>query len=248
MNQILKIGLKEGLIKDIRYFEEKPMNYNGIFDGIIGNIYKNTFDTNYIGQRIARKLNELGFVSGEFTHIYINFTENLQEDEICESSVLLDKQLKYFNYGLNILKFNKLTDFEKDSKIKEITFSVLYWIYKEDEFRLNLIKKVEEFIGKYDKLLMIRFKIKETSQYKIDLSYQIRPTDNMSKLYINYTDKKNNSSKIILREIFDYQDLYSIIDRIILKEGKIIFQPKKSYYADLIAAKYNSQDLQIDVR
>lgn len=247
MSKILKIDFKKSLIKDIRYFEEKPMSYVGIFDGIIGNVYKNTTDTNYIGQRIARKLNELGFVSGVFTHIYINFTEKLQDNEIYESSIMLDKQLKYFNYGLNVLKFNKLTDLEKDSKIKEITFCVLYWIYKEDKFKLNLIEKVQNLIDKYDKSLKIKYKIKETSQYKIDLSYQIRPTDIMSKLYINYTDKKNNLNKIVSKEIFEYQDLYSIIDRVIIKDGKIIFQPKKSYYADLITTKYKSDEWQIVV-
>ncbi|MCW2121155.1 hypothetical protein [Flavobacterium sp. 7A] len=56
------------------YNEMKPKDFVGDFDGIIGNVYKTTEDTNSIGQRIARKLNELELVCAEFDHIYINFT------------------------------------------------------------------------------------------------------------------------------------------------------------------------------
>jgi hypothetical protein len=40
------------IIKDIRYYEIKPKDFNGI----IGNVYQITNGTNSIGQRIARKL------------------------------------------------------------------------------------------------------------------------------------------------------------------------------------------------
>ncbi|OUD27520.1 hypothetical protein, partial [Flavobacterium sp. FPG59] len=70
--------LTDRIIKDIRYYEEKPKDFVGDFNGIIGNVYKTTEDTNSIGQRIARKLNELELVCGEFDHIYIIFTKNIE--------------------------------------------------------------------------------------------------------------------------------------------------------------------------
>jgi hypothetical protein len=42
--------------KDIRYYEIKPKDFTGDFNGIIGNVYQITNGTNSIGQRIARKL------------------------------------------------------------------------------------------------------------------------------------------------------------------------------------------------
>ena len=66
------------IIKDIRYTEVKPKDFTGDFNGIIGNVYHITEETDSIGQRIARKLNEWEFISGEFDHIYINFSENLK--------------------------------------------------------------------------------------------------------------------------------------------------------------------------
>jgi len=270
------------LLKDIRFFEIKPDDYHGKFDGMIGNIYKNSPDTKYIGQRIARKLNEFGFISGEFDHIYINLSQKLNyhynafdkskispdplqflhlykdkrdievvgflANEIKESSVFLDKQIKYYDYGLQASVFNNLTDYEKDAKIKEITFKVLNRIYKNDDLKIQLIKNVSDLTDKYDKCLLIKYKTKETSQYRIDLSFQIRPNDDKSKLITEYTDKKENKTKQKITDILDYEDLYSLVDKVVIKDGLIIFQPKKSYHAELVAGKYKNQSWHIEIK
>lgn len=235
------------IIKDIRYFEIKPDDYQGKFDGILGNIFHNSPDTIYIGQRIARKLNEFGFISGEFDHIYINLSPKLIENEISESIVFLDKRIKYFNYRILNSVFNNLPDFEKDKKIREITFKVLNWIYKNDDLKTQLIKNVKNLIDTHDKHLVIKLKTKETGHYRIDLSFQIRPDDDKSKLIIEYTDKKENKTQQGILDILDYEDLYSLIDKVTLKDGLIVFQPKKSYHAELVAGKYKNLPLSIEI-
>lgn len=236
------------VIKDIRYLEAKPDGYQGEFDGIIGNVFQNSPDTNYVGQRISRKLNEFGFISGEFDHVYINLSHKINDNEIGESNVFLDKQIKCFDYGFSRTVFNDLTDFEKDKKIKEITFKVLNWIYKSDDLKTKLISNVKDLIGKYDKCLMIKYKTKETRHYRIDLSFQIRPDDEKSKLIIVYTDKKENKTQQGILDIQDYEDLYSLVDKVILKDGFIIFQPEKSYHAELVAGKYKNPPLSIEIK
>ena len=236
------------VLKDIRYFEIKPDDYHGKFDGMIGNIYQNSPDTKYIGQRIARKLNEFGFISGEFDHIYINLSQKLNDNEIHESPVFLDKQIKYFDYGLKASVFNNLTDSEKDVKIKEITFKVLNWIYKNDDLKIQLIKNVKDLIDKYDKCLFIKYISKETNQYRIELRFQIRPKEDKSKLITEYTDKKENKTQQAIADILDYEDLYSLVDKVVLKDGLIIFQPKKSYHAELVAGKYKNPTWSIEIK
>ncbi|QIH37299.1 hypothetical protein G7A72_00025 [Flavobacterium sp. Sr18] len=86
---------RERVIKDIRFYKIKQKDFTGDFNGIIGNVYHITEDTNSIGQRIARKLNELQFISGEFDHIYINFTGNIKHGKLVESEKFLDKRIKY---------------------------------------------------------------------------------------------------------------------------------------------------------
>jgi hypothetical protein len=236
------------VIKDIRYFEIKPDDYQGEFDGMLGNIIHNSPDTMYIGQRIARKLNEFGFISGEFDHIYISLSPKLSENEISESNVFLDKRIKHFDYGFSTSVFNNLTDLEKDNKIKEITFKVLRWIYRNDDLKTQLISNAKSLIDKYDKCLIIKFKTKETGHYRIDLSFQIRPSDDMSKLIIEYTDKKKNNTQQGILDILDYEDLYSLIDKVTLKDGFVVFRPKKSYHAELVTGKYKNPPLSIEIK
>ena len=235
------------IIKDIRYLETKPEDYHGKFDGILGNIYQNSPDTKYIGQRISRKLNEFGFISGEFDHIYINLSPKLENNEIRESNEFLDKRIKVFDYGFQIRVFNNLSDFEKDTKIKEITFKVLHWIYKNDDLKTQLITNVKNLMDKYNKRLTIKFKTKETKNYRIDLNFQIRPENDKSELIIEYFDKKENNTQQGILDILDYEDLYSLIDKITLKDGFIVFQPKKSYHAELVAGKYKKLPLSIAI-
>ena len=227
-------------IKDIRYYELKPDDYQGKFDGILGNIYQNSLDSKYIGQRIARKLNEFGFISGEFDHIYLNLSPRLKDGEIIESDVFLDKQIRHFNWGIKPHDFNNLTDEEKDFKIKSLTFQVLHLIYKNDDLKIQTINDVKDLIDKYGKRLIIKYKTKETSNYRIDLSFQIRPDNDKSKLIIEYTNKKDNYILQGTLDILDYEDLYSLIDNVTLKEDLVIFQPKKSYHAELVAKRYSN--------
>lgn len=236
------------IIKDIRYLETKPENYHGKFDGILGNVYQNSRDTKYIGQRISRKLNEFGFISGEFDHIYITLSPKLEDNKISESNVILDKRIKVLDYGFQISEFNNLPDFEKDTKIKEITFKVLYWIYKSDDLKIQLISNVKTLLDKYNKRLKINYKTKETKDYRIDLNFQIRPENDKSELIIDYIDKRENNTHQGVLDILDYEDLYSLIDKITLKDGFILFQPKKSYHAELVAGKYKKPPLSIEIK
>lgn len=236
------------IIKDIRYYELKPDDYRGKFDGILGNVYQNSPDTEYIGQRIARKLNELGFTSGEFDHIYLNLSPNLKDSEIIESDRFLDKRITHFNCGIKPFDFNNLSDEEKDLKIKALTFQVLQFIYKNDVLKIQTINNVKDLIDKYGKRMIIKYKTKETSNYRIDLSFQIRPDNDKSKLIIEYINKKDDSILLGTLDILDYEDLYSLVDNLILKDDLIVFQPKKSYHAELVAQRYDKPLNGIEIR
>ena len=236
------------IIRDIRYYENKPEDYQGEFDGILGNLYQDSPDTKYIGQRIARKLNEFGFVSGEFDHIYINLAPKLKDNEIRESDIFLDKRIKYFNYGIKPADFNKLTNEEKDIKIKTITFLILQWFYKNDELKIQIINNVNYLIDKFGKQLIVKYKTKENSNYRIDLSFQILPDNYKSKLIVEFTNKKENSRFHGTLDLIDYEDLYSLIDNMTLKDDFIVFQSKTSYHAELVAKKYNNSLTKIEIR
>ena len=208
-------------------------------------MYYNSPDTKYIGQRIARKLNEFRFISGVFDHIYINLTPRLNENDICENDIFLDKRIKNINYGIKPSLFNKLTEEEKEKTIKQITFTVFHWIYKNDIEKIQLIDYVKNLIDEFGKHLTIKYKTKETSKYKINLSFQIRPENDQSKLIIEYTNKNDNSKLQEFSHILNYEDLYSLIDNMTVKDGRIVFQPKKSYLTELVMS--NNIDFQMKI-
>lgn len=180
------------IIKDIRYYELKPKDFNGNFNGILGNVFQNTQDTSNIGQRIARKLNELEFISGEFDHIYINFSPNMKVDQMIVSEKFIDKRIKYIDFGIEPKTFNSLNNLDKDLKIKEITFKALFLLYSNDKQKTEIIIEVEDLITKFETEIEIAYKTKETNSYRIEISYMIKPKNSLSKIVVKYFDKKNN--------------------------------------------------------
>lgn len=235
------------IIKDIRYYEDKPSDYHGKFDGTLGNVYQNSLDTKYIGQRISRKLNELKLSGGEFDHIYICFSSKINENEIEEDNRFLDKRIRLFKYGIKPSQFNILTDTEKDLKVNRMTFEVLNFLFKDDEFKMQIINEAKEQVDRYGKLLVINYKVKETSGYRINLSFQIRPYDDTSKLITTYLNKKEASEFYNISDLCDYEDLYSLIDTVTVKQDSIIFQPKKSYRAEIVSKRYKDPITQIEI-
>jgi hypothetical protein len=126
------------ILKDIRYYESDKPNIEGqSMPGNLGKLFMPTTDTNYIGQRIARKLNELKYSLGEYDHIYINLTTIVEENQIQVSNRNIDKTIKYIDFGLNQSKFNSLTEQQKDDFIKSSTVDILRNISNEANFILS---------------------------------------------------------------------------------------------------------------
>ena len=226
------------IIKDIRYYEIKPKDFTGDFNGIIGNVYQITDDTNSIGQRIARKLNEFEFISGEFDHIYINFTENLKLGNLVESEKKLDKRIKYVDYGIEPKTFNSLTEYEKNKLVKDVTFKSLTLLFEKDNEKIEKIIEVENLLNKFETEIEIAYKTKETNSYKIEIGYMINPKKTLSKIVVKYFDKKTETQHKTTKELYFYEDIFYLINKIEVKNEKIIFSHKKTNLGEIATAKY----------
>ena len=232
--------MTDRIIRDIRFYELRPENYSGQFDGTLGHVYKNTPDTKQIGQRIARKLNELSFVSGLFDHIYIYLSPILLDSEMKIQESELDERIKSVHYGIQPSVFNSLSESEKDKWAKETAFKVLFLLFKTESIRTKTISDVEASINKYNSEIEIFYKTKETSAYKVELRYQITPGGNPSRITIKYLDKKENIKKHGSIDLVNYEDIYSLVDTIAIKDNTIVLNPKKSNVADLLSDKYKT--------
>ena len=231
--------MTDRIIKDIRYYESDNENVDGKrMPQDLGGIFKPTNDTNYIGQRIARKLNELKFSYGEFDHIFINLTTSLKEDEILVSNRNIDKRIKYLDFGVNSTTFNSLNDLDKNTLLKSLTFILLKHISIGEN--LKFVNEVEQLILQFDTEIKISYKTKETNAFKIDIGYQIKPKDNSTRAIINYMDKKSNFCRQGYLNIQFYDDIYSLVDTISFADETITLKPKKSFVADVHNERYKT--------
>jgi hypothetical protein len=233
------------ILKDIRYYESDKPNVEGqSMPGNLGRIFQPTQDTNYIAQRIARKLNELQYSYGEYDHIYINLTTVLSENEIKLSSRNIDKTIKYIDFGVSQSKYNALTDQQKNAFLKSSTVGILETI--SHEFNLTLVNEMARQLSQFDTELSIRYKTKETTSYIIEIYYQIAPKDGFTKAIIEYQDKKNNNCYRTNFKLKAWDDIYSLIDTVSIKDNEVILNPKKSFRADLYNERYKTP-IKIDI-
>ena len=238
--------MTDRIIRDIRFYELRPQNYSGQFDGILGHVYKNTPDTKHIGQRIARKLNELNFVSGIFDHVYVFFSPTLPDNEMKIQETELDVRLKSVHYGIKPSVFNSFSESDKDKWVKETAFKILYLLFQPDSTKTKILSEVETSINKYNQEIEIFYKTKETKAYKIDLNYQIKPNGNPSQILLYYFDKKENVKRQGKVNLMHHEDIFWLVDTISVKDNAIILTPKKSNIADFVAENYK-KPIKIDI-
>lgn len=232
--------MEKRVIRDIRHYELKPDDYPGQFDGILGNVYKGSFEIKCIGQRIARKLNELNFITGDFDHLYIYLTNKLNNGEIAERDFEYDKQVKCFDFGQNVDEFNKLTDSAREKRINEMTFKVLEWKFGQNNNDRELIDSVKKLIENEGKKIVINYKGKETKDYRLNVGFQIAPIDSKSKIVVACIIKKSNKQLTTTFDLHHYEDIYFLVDKIAVDGHRIIFQPRKTLKAELVTEKYST--------
>lgn len=231
--------MADRILKDIRFYESEYENIDGqSMPHELGKLFIPTKDTNFIGKRIARKLNELKYTYGGFDHIYINLTTAISENNLVVSNRNIDKRIKYLDFGINSEKINSLSDKEKNDFIKSTTFKLLRHI--STDANLELVNKTENLISEFDTEIKVHFKAKETRSYKIDIYYQIASRSGGTQATIEYKDKKSNSCSFGNFKLQFYDDIYTLVDTIALVDDRIILKPKKSFTADIHNERYKT--------
>jgi len=233
-----KTRMTNRILRDIRFYESNSPNVEGHYPGELGSYFKPTTDTKYIGQRIARKLNELSFISGTFDHIYINLTTVLDKNEILISKRFVDKRIQYVDYGLEPSEFNSLNEAERDKFTTELVFKILKRLYETEISCLQFIDKTKHLIETFGDKVVIEYKTKETKDYKVGIGYQIRPERNsdLSRMILHYIDKNIDVKCDV--DLYHYEDIYSMVDTIKISDNQIILRPKKTFEAEIVAKHY----------
>jgi hypothetical protein len=241
--------MKNNIIKDIRYYFSDQPNENGnslpsgeYFNRIIGAKYSK------YGTIISRKLNELEFVSGEYDHIYINYSICIEENKIIVSTRKPEKWIQYIDYGIKLNNLEKLNDKEKINFLINTTFMSLFELYKNNNEKMVILNNVKQQAEKEGDLLKIKYKTKETKKWSINIFYQICPNGiNETKCIIEYKDCNNKGfTKEINFKFYEY--VYAIMDNITVKDGYIIISPKKSFKASSYINDLGNYEIPIKIK
>lgn len=223
---------KQKKILDIRYFSDNKKDSDGQFVPIF-NVEK---EVPALGARIARKLRELGFLTGEFDHVYINFTASLSNSAVAISNKYCEKWFKYFDVGIDEKEASQLSDSEKLLFIEEKTYQVLKKINPNQAL---LIEKVKNEIALNGSEIELLHKYKETKSYEVKLTYQIRPKGldySIAKIY--YLDKKTGKEFTSEIKLVFYEDIFFLASNITVSKGLINLKPRASFKAEIYNRRY----------
>jgi cell division protein ZapA (FtsZ GTPase activity inhibitor) len=100
---------------------------------------------------------------------------------------------------------------------------------------------------RYKTELEIVHKVKETTKYKVVISYQIRPLNNASSLLIEYTDKTTGvSKKKILTTLKIYEDIFYLVSSINVTKDFVTLKARVSSIAEIHLRSYRTP-IQISV-
>ncbi|SCW71544.1 SAM-dependent RNA methyltransferase [Paenibacillus tianmuensis] len=220
--------MKEKTILDIRIFEERGEHPSVFPSSYIGTLYVTDKLIHSISDRYARKLNELGFITGDYDHVYIAITPFLDEGCIMESELRPKKWMKMFYIGYPPAAFNQQSEDEKEHCITKLITKILKNIAKDAE-QSQLVENVQHLLLRDQSELEIIHLTKETKTYKVTVSYQIRPLRKASKAIIEYWDKSANvKRKCAFQDLKIYSDIFYLVSSITVAEGVIMLKPRTS--------------------
>jgi hypothetical protein len=83
-----------------------------------------------------------------------------------------------------------------------------------------LKNKSRNLLNKFETEIEIDYKTKETNLYKIEICYQINPKKTYKKIIVKYFDKRKETQNITTIDLYFYDDIFSLVDKIEVKNGK----------------------------
>lgn len=228
-------------LKDIRFYESDVANIAGnTLPAEVGVLFPFGKNSHAAGQRIARKLHELGFEAGDFDHLYLNLSTCEQVQHIALSPRIPVSGIRYVDVPLEPSNIPQHDAAAQDRFIAQRTFEVLSHLSQNKTAQLQLIQHVKALYDKQGSELMIQAFQKSTKSYSVTISYQIRPHQaRVSKAFIHYQNLKTGVQfQQLLVELTSYEDIYALVGRIAVKGKSIVIHPKNSFRAGLHTASY----------
>lgn len=226
-------------IKDIRLYESNIPNVSGnSLPAELGKLIPSQVTFTYWTIRIARKLHEMQFSLGATDHLYINFSNCLQQDVFQVSDRKPAHWIQYVDVGMDFEKFKQKSLEEQENAVVNYIFKALQCVATADQQKI--LADCLTIIQKQGKKTIIHYKSKEVNSYRVRISYQIAPNDKLTLMLIDYTDKKTKEQQHFEFPVRFFEDIYALIDTVKVVNNRIEMLPKKSYKAELYNNSYHT--------
>ena len=221
------------IISDIRLFRSVIAN-------IDGNPLPESFGSkqlNVIIHRIVMKLREQKFSLGEYDHLYLNFTTQLNESVCLPAKRSVDtyhKWYRFYDVGISEDMYYKLNSESSIDYVIDELQNVLIQIFNcESIFQIK--DCISEAVEKGENM-MILYKTKENNNLKASVFLQYLDTG----LYLPHLFVYNSEGKEILHKKLKLSNELMEIGEIQLSSKKVAIKPRKnSFTANLSSIVFN---------
>lgn len=221
------------IISDIRLFRS-------VITNIDGNPLPECFGSkqlNVIIHRIVMKLREQKFSLGEYDHLYLNFTTQLNESVCLLAKRSVDtyhKWYRFYDVGISEDMYYKLnSESSIDYVIDELQNVLIQFFNCESICRIK--DCISEAVEKGENMMII-YKTKENNNLKASVFLQYLDTG----LYLPHLFVYNSEGKEILHKKLKLSNELMEIGEIQLSSKKVAIKPKKnSFTANLSSIVFN---------
>jgi len=220
--------LKRKPIRDIRFYESDEENVDGFSPpSETGRVYKLPADSVALGACSARKLAAEGFTAPGYDHVYVNLTPLLRQGDVRVSPRQVEDWLVYVDAGVDPSAWTGLSVDERRQALIAITTKALRALCRRDGLEARIVQAVGKLIAARECNLDFVCKSKETAQYSVAVTYQIKPPSGQnSPSYIEYLDKRTGAAgKSPFVTLDWYDDVFALVGTIAVSKGAIKVAP-----------------------
>jgi|GEM_PF-1871669 len=224
-------------LRDIRYFESAEVPHVGAsMPRYASELFKLAKEAVALGQRIARKCEELGVSIGSADHLYVCFTPSLEEGAVAFTDYAVEPWHRYVLCGLD-RGFNERSAREQLQAVCDATFEAVAALAQAGADQLPSLQR--DVVAKGD-ALRVTLRTKQTKKYRITVEQTVPVHPSPSQVFARVEELA--TSKVVEFEVAAvpfHDDAPALVDRLAIVDEVLVIHPRKSFRAELVTRQYD---------
>jgi hypothetical protein len=223
-------------LRDIRYFESAEVPPAGApMPRYASELFKLPKEAVALGQRVARKCEELGVSIGSADHLYVCFTPSLEEGALSFTDHAVEPWHRFVLCGLD-RGFNERSAQEQLQAVCGATFDAIAALAQAGADQLPSLQR--DVVAKGD-ALRVTLRTKQTKKYRVAVEQTVLVPPSPSQVFVRV--EEIGTSKVLevqVAEVRFHDDAPALVDRLAIVDEVLVIHPRKSFRAELVQRKY----------